>query len=138
MVKHITVYDNHIIWILSNNGTKGVISSDPLATCKDDHARFTTVPVLKTFIWSILWRLCSVLGLKVFNLYMLVCLFVCLSVCLSVCLFVSNKRRAQIYCGTSRDPREGLWMIKISKICFKQNSIFINLENLQNFLYVYK
>ena len=38
----------------------------------------------------------------------------CLSVCLSVCLFVSNKRqngltdRAQIFCGTSRDPREGL------------------------------
>ena len=46
-----------------------------------------------------------------------------LSVCLSVCLFVSNKRqngwtdRAQIFCGTSRDPREGLWMIKILKIC---------------------
>ena len=39
----------------------------------------------------------------------------CLSVCLSVCLFVSNKRqngwtdRAQIFCGTSCDPREGLW-----------------------------
>ena len=37
-----------------------------------------------------------------------------------VCLFVSNKRqngytdRAQILCGTSRDSREGLWMIKIS------------------------
>jgi len=37
---------------------------------------------------------------------------------LSVCLFVSNKRqngwtdRAQIFCGTSRYPREGLWMIK--------------------------
>ena len=34
--------------------------------------------------------------------------------CLFVCLFVSNKRqndwtdRAQIFCGTSRDPREGL------------------------------
>ena len=43
--------------------------------------------------------------------------------CLSVCLFVSNKRqngwtdRAQIFCGTSRKPREGLWMIKILKIC---------------------
>ena len=43
-----------------------------------------------------------------------------------VCLFVSNKRqngwidRAQIFCGTSRDPREGLWMIKISKnLCLK-------------------
>ena len=46
-------------------------------------------------------------------------LSVCLSVCLFVCLFVSNKRqngwtdRAQILCGTSRDPRESLWMIKI-------------------------
>ena len=51
--------------------------------------------------------------------------------CLSVCLFVSNKRqngwtdRAQFFCGTSRDPREGLWMIKISNICLHQNSIFI-------------
>ena len=48
-----------------------------------------------------------------------------------VCLFVSNKRqngwtdRAQIFCGTSRDYREGLWMIKISNICIHQNSIFI-------------
>ena len=46
-----------------------------------------------------------------------------LSVCLSVCLFESNKRqngwtdRAQIFCGTSRDSREGLWIIKISNIC---------------------
>ena len=51
--------------------------------------------------------------------------------CLSVCLFVYNKRqngwtdRAQIFCGTSRDHREGLWMIKISNICLHQNSIFI-------------
>ena len=55
----------------------------------------------------------------------------CLSVCLFVCLFVSNKRQngwtdwAQIFCGTSRDHREGLWMIKISNICLLQNSIFI-------------
>ena len=54
-----------------------------------------------------------------------------LSVCLFVCMFVSNKRqnvwtdRAQFFCGTSRDPREGLWMIKISNICLHQNSIFI-------------
>jgi len=52
---------------------------------------------------------------------------------LSVCLFVSDKRqngwtdRAKIFCGTSRDPREGLWMIKISNICLHQNSIFIKL-----------
>ena len=46
-------------------------------------------------------------------------------------MFVSNKRqngwtdRAQIFCGTSTDPREGLWIIKISNICLHQNSIFI-------------
>ena len=54
-------------------------------------------------------------------------------VCLSVCLFVSNKRqnswtdKAQILCGTSYFPREGLWIIKISKICLHQNSIFIKI-----------
>ena len=54
-----------------------------------------------------------------------------MSVCLSVCLFVSNKRqngwtdRAQIFCGTSRDSRKGLWIIKISNICLHQNSIVI-------------
>ena len=30
-----------------------------------------------------------------------------------------------ILCGTSRGPREGLWIIKISNICLHQNSIFI-------------
>ena len=51
--------------------------------------------------------------------------------CLFVCLFVSNKRRngwtdrAQIFCGTSRDPREGSWMIEILNICLHQNSISI-------------
>ena len=53
------------------------------------------------------------------------------SACLFVCLFVSNKRqngwtdRAQIFCGTSRDSREGLWIIKSSNICLHQNSIVI-------------
>ena len=52
------------------------------------------------------------------------------SVMVFVCLFVSNKRqngwtdRAQIFCRTSHDHREGLWMIKISNICLHQNSIF--------------
>ena len=52
---------------------------------------------------------------------------------MSVRVFVSNKRqngwtdRAQIFCGTSRDHREGLWMIKISNICLLQNSIFIKI-----------
>ena len=54
---------------------------------------------------------------------------VCLGVCLFICLFVSNKRqngwRPKSFCGTSRDPRESLWMIKISNICLHQNSIFI-------------
>ena len=46
-------------------------------------------------------------------------LSVCLFVCLFVGMFVSNKRQdgwtdqAHIFCGTSHDPREGLWMIKI-------------------------
>ena len=44
-------------------------------------------------------------------------------------MFESNKRQngwtdlAQILCGTLHGPREGLWMIKISKICLHQNSI---------------
>ena len=58
-------------------------------------------------------------------------LSVCLSVSLFVFLFVSNNRQngwtdqPQIFCGTSRDSREGLWVIKISNICLHQNSIVI-------------
>jgi len=78
------------------------------------------------------WRK-KVKCLKANNLYIpyLYINLACLSVCLFVCLFVSNKRqngwtdRAQIFCGTSRDHREGLWKIKISNICLHQNSIFI-------------
>ena len=61
-----------------------------------------------------------------------------LSVCLSVCFFVSNKRqngwtdRAQIFCGTSRDPMEGLWMIEILNICLHHNSIFIKFLEILN------
>ena len=49
------------------------------------------------------------------SIYML-----CLGVCLIVCLFVSNKhknswtKQDHIFCGTSRDPKEGFWMIKFS------------------------
>ena len=49
-------------------------------------------------------------------------------------MFLTNKRqngwtdRDQILCGTSRDPREGLWMIKITKICQQQNSIYIKFR----------
>ena len=31
----------------------------------------------------------------------------------------------KFFVETSRDPREGLWMIKISNNCLHQNSIFI-------------
>ena len=54
------------------------------------------------------------------NLY-----FACLSVSFFLGLFVSNKRqnswtdRAQILCGSSYNPSEGLWMVKSSKICLK-------------------
>ena len=68
------------------------------------------------------------------------CLYINLA-CLGVCLFVSNKRQngwtgeAQIFCGISRDPREGLWIVKFSKICLHQNSIFENFENPRNFFW---
>ena len=68
------------------------------------------------------------------HIYMYTLLF-----CLSVCLFVSNKRQndftdsAQIFCGTSRDPWKGLWMIEFSKICLLQKIFFENFENPQIF-----
>ena len=73
----------------------------------------------------------------VFNLYInLACLR-------SVCLFVSNKRlngltdRAQIFCGISRDPREGSIFENFEnpRIFFFENSriflflLFVNKEN---------
>ena len=69
---------------------------------------------------------------KTINIYIYILL-----VCLSVCLFVSNKRqngwidRAQALCENSCGPREGLWMIKISKICLHQNSIFIKFLKIK-------
>ena len=59
-----------------------------------------------------------------------------------VCLFVSNKRqngwtdRAQIFCGTSRDPREGYEWSKFQiLVSIKIRSPFnvLNFENPQNF-----
>ena len=52
-----------------------------------------------------------------------------LSVCLSVLIYPKNvvKRgtyRAQILCGSSHDPRKGLWMLKITKICVQKLMIF--------------
>ena len=54
--------------------------------------------------------------------------FACLSVCLSVCLNPINVEtaktdRAQILCWTLHDPKEGSWMIKISKLSLQKNSI---------------
>ena len=48
-------------------------------------------------------------------------------------IFIRWINRAQILCGSSHHPREGLWMIKISKISLQQNSIFIKFENPQFF-----
>ena len=59
--------------------------------------------------------------------------FACLAVCLSD-LFESNKRqngwtdRAQILCGTSHDPREGLWMLRITKTCIQTLLIFVKFK----------
>ena len=86
----------------------------PIIICLNKNKQYLIflIYIIKLFLRSCIW---------------LVCLFVCLG----VCLFVSNKRqngwtdRAQIFCGTSKDPREGLWMIKISNICLHQNSIVI-------------
>ena len=63
----------------------------------------------------------------------LVCLLLSVNnfACLSVCLFVTNKRkngwtdRAQILWRTWRDPREGLWMLKITKSCIQKFLIFV-------------
>jgi len=51
------------------------------------------------------------------NVYNLHIYFACLSVWWFICI--------QILCGTSHDPIEGLWMIKISKISLQQNSTVI-------------
>ena len=75
------------------------------------------------FFWSFIFYKFS---LSIFYMYVYCCLLF-----IVVCLFVSNKRqngwtdRAQIFCGTSRDSREGLWIIKISNMCLYQNSIVI-------------
>ena len=59
---------------------------------------------------------------------------------LSLGLFASNKLQnawtdqAQILCGTSRGPRDGLWMIKI---CLRQNSIFIKFLKIFKILDIF-
>ena len=64
-----------------------------------------------------------------------------LSVMVGVCLFVSNKRQngwidwAQILCGTSHGPKEGLCMNKDTKITLQQNSIFIKIWKSTKFFF---
>ena len=54
-----------------------------------------------------------------------------LYVCLPVCLYPINVKTAelQILCGTSRGPREGLWMLRITKNCLQQFLIFVKFCN---------
>ena len=59
---------------------------------------------------------------------------------LLVCLYPVNVKTtktivANFFCGNSHDPRKGLWMIKISKINLKQNSIELSFENPHIFFY---
>ena len=70
----------------------------------------------------------------------LVCIYFA---CLSVCPFVSNKRqngwtdRVKICCGTSRDPKEGLWMIEFSRFASNKirfSKIFLKKSDLQRYL----
>ena len=63
-----------------------------------------------------------------------------LLVCLGVCLYPINVKTAEpigpkFFCGISRKSREGLWMIKFSKICLHQNSTFETFENPRNYSY---
>ena len=56
-----------------------------------------------------------------------------LLVCLSLSLYPINVKTVKpiglkFFCVTSRDPREGLWVIKFSKICLHPNSIFLILK----------
>ena len=68
-----------------------------------------------------------------------------LFVCLFVCFFVSNKRQngwtdwAQIFCGTSRDPREGFKNLPPSKFDFWKfwNSTNFFFEIPRNFLFLF-
>ena len=58
-------------------------------------------------------------------------IFICT---LLVCLFIGTNR-AQIFCGTSHVPREGLQKIKISKICLENSIIIIFLKIREIFLF---
>ena len=53
----------------------------------------------------------------------------CLSVCLFVCPFVSKKRLNRSG-PISHDPREGLLILKITKICVQKFFIFVKFSKL--------
>ena len=61
------------------------------------------------------------------SIYIIYTLLICQSVCMFVCLFVTDKSQvsstdwAQTFCGTSRDPWEGLWMLRNTKNCIQKN-----------------
>ena len=77
-----------------------------------------------------------------FRIYTIFYLYIYFA-CLSVCPFVSNKRqnggtdRAKILCGTSHDPREGLWMLEITKFVHKSFWFLFNFENALTFLLLF-
>ena len=49
-------------------------------------------------------------------------------VCMSVRIFVSNKRQIGWTDRSSHDPRKGLWMIKIPKLCLNKIRFSLNLK----------
>ena len=61
--------------------------------------------------------------------------FVSLKIWLFYIPFVKKCANYQLFCENSHYPREVLWMIKISKISFQQNSIFIKLWKSANFIF---
>ena len=70
----------------------------------------------------------------VWHVYLYICMYMlCLSVCLSVRLYLMNRSGLN-FCGTSHDPSEGLWMIKIAKVCVQSFLILINFEHVQKYI----
>ena len=60
-------------------------------------------------------------------------LFVCLSVCLCSLIKHENGQtnQAQIFCGNSHKPKEGLWMVKDEQILQEKNVGITYLKNAQ-------
>ena len=93
--------------------------------------------LLVKFMWTPSSQILGPIGLVIstfigFKFQTCMYYVVCTSL-FNVCLGVCNKRQngwtdgANILYGTSHDPREGLWMIKFSKIEFWWRQIFENL-----------